>query len=392
MTILRMNQDSGRLQVTKQCKQRNACSNQVELERCRDFKLHHKANKCLCCCDGDQCNKGMNSCFPERKGSTGLYKNNPRPDRSKYDPAKKDWWGQWTAFSQCSTSCGVGVRRRTRTCRRPSCPGEAIQTKSCRKKACPAVCSVIGGHHYTSFDRERFDFRGSCSYILFKNASEINTPFNVEVHYQLSTSKKKLPVLKKVLVEIGEMKVEIIRGKTVNIDKVKVNLPYVNEGRQIDVRYNGRFVRLSMSLDLNLEYDGDSYLAVEVSNEFIGKGEGLCGNYTGSTNGQLRERNDKVIKAPDFGNAFQISSAKKSASLPPPTGEDSCLHIDGRRFHYICHNILELHECFSKCRTKVNASRFREDCVSDACTYDDQVTALEINVGAYAKTCQEFGV
>ncbi|CAK8686976.1 unnamed protein product [Clavelina lepadiformis] len=176
------------------------------------------------------------------------------------------------------------------------------------------------------------------------------------------------------------------------IDKVKVNLPYVNEGRQIDVRYNGRFVRLSTSLDLNLEYDGDSYLTVEVSNEFIGKGEGLCGNYTGSTNDQLRERNDKVIKAPDFGNAFQISSAKKCASLPPPTGEDSCQHIDGRRFHYICHNILELHECFSKCRTKVNASRFREDCVSDACTYDDQVTALEINVGAYAKTCQEFGV
>ncbi|XP_076804784.1 zonadhesin-like isoform X1 [Clavelina lepadiformis] len=391
MTLVRVDQKTGKLQVTKQCKQHSACINQVELDFC---EIHHKAEKCLCCCDGDQCNKGRKSCFPERKGSTGLYKNDPRPDRSKYDPAKKGWWSHWSEYSECSKTCGDGVRRRTRTCKRKECPGEAIQTMRCRIKQCPAVCTVIGGPHYTSFDGKGFDFQGLCSYVLVRNISHTEKPFLVELHNQASTSKGKLPMLKKVLVKFGEdLKVEVMRGKTVKVNEVKVGLPYVNSEKGIDVRYNGRFVRLSTSLDLGIDYDGDSHLVVEVSNKFIGKVEGLCGNYNTYPADDFRLSGSlEYTNSVDFGNAFQISTPEKCAFQRPPADEDPCTPGVRNKFVPYCLILLQEDGCFSKCHPEVEANRYYENCISDSCVYDDERTAVENNVGAYAKACQDRSI
>ena len=48
----------------------------------------------------------------------------------------------WSSFGPCSTSCGVGFRRRTRVCR-PStyCSGTSAETRACIKEPC--VCEFI---------------------------------------------------------------------------------------------------------------------------------------------------------------------------------------------------------------------------------------------------------
>ena len=54
-------------------------------------------------------------------------------------------WGQWTAFSRCSKTCGSGTKKRQRLCNKPSpaheglfCVGSASQTVLCNKNPCPA--------------------------------------------------------------------------------------------------------------------------------------------------------------------------------------------------------------------------------------------------------------
>ncbi|KAM9718974.1 properdin-like isoform 2-T2 [Menidia menidia] len=54
-------------------------------------------------------------------------------------------WGQWSAFSTCPVTCGVGLQVSTRQCNSPapnhggaSCPGEGRKTKTCLTKThCP---------------------------------------------------------------------------------------------------------------------------------------------------------------------------------------------------------------------------------------------------------------
>ncbi|XP_076280756.1 netrin receptor UNC5C [Lasioglossum baleicum] len=54
-------------------------------------------------------------------------------------------WSSWSGWSECSTRCGRGVQKRTRTCSNPmpinggqSCPGPATQRVECNP-SCPAV-------------------------------------------------------------------------------------------------------------------------------------------------------------------------------------------------------------------------------------------------------------
>jgi len=56
-------------------------------------------------------------------------------------------WSAWSAWSGCGSRCGIGEKRRLRTCSDPppkngglACPGESIQTKTCTK-----LCPVNGG-------------------------------------------------------------------------------------------------------------------------------------------------------------------------------------------------------------------------------------------------------
>ena len=52
-------------------------------------------------------------------------------------------WGQWTAWTSCSLSCGGGTRTRMRLCNAPSpgfngrhCAGPAKQIDYCNREAC----------------------------------------------------------------------------------------------------------------------------------------------------------------------------------------------------------------------------------------------------------------
>ncbi|XP_014811222.1 PREDICTED: SCO-spondin [Calidris pugnax] len=42
----------------------------------------------------------------------------------------------------------------------------------CSQDRCPGECTVLGGHHYVTFDRRRFSFLGACAYILVQDFVE----------------------------------------------------------------------------------------------------------------------------------------------------------------------------------------------------------------------------
>ena len=52
-------------------------------------------------------------------------------------------WGEWEAWSECSTTCGPGTKVRTRECGSPApqyggeCPGNGQETEPCTIRPCP---------------------------------------------------------------------------------------------------------------------------------------------------------------------------------------------------------------------------------------------------------------
>jgi len=51
-------------------------------------------------------------------------------------------WGPWSEFGDCSKSCGGGIQQRTRECTPPlhggkPCEGEASESRACNTKRCP---------------------------------------------------------------------------------------------------------------------------------------------------------------------------------------------------------------------------------------------------------------
>ncbi|XP_056155186.1 SCO-spondin [Lampris incognitus] len=61
-------------------------------------------------------------------------------------------WSQWTGWSECDAQCGGGVRRRNRTCSAPppknggrDCEGMTLQTQSCNSQPCGSVTGTQTG-------------------------------------------------------------------------------------------------------------------------------------------------------------------------------------------------------------------------------------------------------
>ncbi|KPP57119.1 hypothetical protein Z043_125189, partial [Scleropages formosus] len=54
-----------------------------------------------------------------------------------YTPASGTW-GPWSAWSECSQTCGSGSQQRVRECQGDPCHDSRDETRSCREKECPA--------------------------------------------------------------------------------------------------------------------------------------------------------------------------------------------------------------------------------------------------------------
>ncbi len=71
-------------------------------------------------------------------------------------------WSTWTAWSGCSTNCGKGTQKRTRTCTNPTpvnggqtCPGNPVQKRPCSEEDCPGKRNLMSHEICSKF--EKFD-------------------------------------------------------------------------------------------------------------------------------------------------------------------------------------------------------------------------------------------
>uniref|UniRef100_A0A673AB09 Fc fragment of IgG binding protein n=1 Tax=Sphaeramia orbicularis TaxID=375764 RepID=A0A673AB09_9TELE len=303
--------------------------------------------------------------------------------------------------TECVEQCVCGENGAV-SCQKTKCrPGETCKIVRGVKGCHPigqGKCVASGDPHYISFDGRRFDFQGTCVYVLAKVCNDGKgqlTPFTVTQGNE-KYGNGKVAVTKSVAVEVYGYTIYIEQRKPwkVIVNDELLNLPLSLDNGRLRVTQEGRNVIVRTDFGLTVLYDTVYYVEVIVPSTYQGKMCGLCGNYNKNSgddfilpNGRRTNNIDDfgkawVVDLPGFdcggcGGQCPVCSEAKATLYGKP---DSC-------------GIMSLpNGPFKACHSKIDPAAYVSHCVFDVCASGDNKDTLCNSVQAYALACQSAGV
>ncbi|CAL9705927.1 unnamed protein product [Knipowitschia caucasica] len=261
-----------------------------------------------------------------------------------------------------------------------------------------AWCVASGDLHYQTFDGHRFDFQGSCVYILAKVCDDDEgqlTSFTVTQGNE-KRGKGNMAVTKSVGVEVYGFVIYIQRGDSwkVKVNDELVNLPTTLHDSRIQITQEGRNIIIRTDFGLTVQYDTVFHVKVIVPSTYLGRMCGLCGNYNDIPKDDFLLPDGKytedvemfgkawVVELPGFecggcGSQCPVCDPAKAAELAK---RDSCGIIKARNGP------------FKACQRGINPETHVSNCVFDVCGMTEDKDALCDSIMAYALACQSAGV
>ncbi|XP_075697036.1 IgGFc-binding protein-like [Rhinoderma darwinii] len=271
-------------------------------------------------------------------------------------------------------------------------PHKFCKTKDGAKKChstVEAMCSVLGGSHYYTFDGGKYQFQGNCTYVLTKNRLP-NSGLLVNFSVVLSTA-----IPKKVGIFVNDIRIIMTEGKNgkIQVNDVSFNLPLNLQESGIWVWQHGVNILLSTKFGLEVISDLAFQTIVKITSSFYGKVCGLCGNYNGDNEDDFPHLDgSQRIDETAFGEAW------KDRSLGI-TCKDQCLgdlcprcekggSYEGNN---LCGLLLAEDGLFSACHKDVDPIGYFDKCVLDMCREEGDSRVLCNSLQSYAAMCQHVG-
>ncbi|KAG8570025.1 hypothetical protein GDO81_014652 [Engystomops pustulosus] len=303
---------------------------------------------------------------------------------------------------QCSERCQCGSDGIVR-CKSEACgPEEECKLVNgawgCQPKDC-GRCVASGDPHYISFDGLRFDFQGTCTYILSKVvADDSQLPkFTIVVENE-SYGNGRVAVTRLVVVSVYGYTIAIERNmrSKVKVDGELNNLPLVLDDDNVMVNQEGNNVVLQTDFGLKILYDTVYHVLLSIPSTYRGKLGGLCGNFNGDRNDEFQLPNKQVVKnVNDFGLSWKVNIAGAKCSDGCKEGEcPVCADAKLQPFKATssCGMITNPSGPFKACHSKINPDEYFTHCIYDSCAVDGKDEILCKSLQAYAAACHAIGV
>ncbi|KAK0680827.1 FCGBP protein, partial [Pygoscelis papua] len=262
--------------------------------------------------------------------------------------------------------------------------------------ASTALCHIYGDPHYSTFDGKLHHFQGSCNYTVV-------TGCTIKYH---SVPKKSL-IFPEPAGVLTEEHSEALRHlfmllspslPLIQINGALASLP-ASPAPGVTISMSGSYVRVSTKLGLQLQFNGDHELLVNVSEKHKGKLCGLCGTYTGSQQDDFMQSNGVVVpNFNDFGASWMVPDAEWPAvcllcrcdpAIRPPA---SCSSEEEEAANKQCAILTQLGGPFQLCHAVLSPETYFESCVYDQCATGGSTEQLCNDLGAYASACAEAGI
>ncbi|XP_063079933.1 IgGFc-binding protein-like [Engraulis encrasicolus] len=255
-----------------------------------------------------------------------------------------------------------------------------------------STCVASGDPHYTTFDELKYDFMGTCTYLMSKPCNTTSMPhFEVHATNENRNNNDRVSYVAEVLVYVHGMTLSILKGGIFRINGTNVNLP-VNPAPDVSVYKSGKHYTVGMSFGVTVRYDGNHYMDIKVTSAYKEKVCGLCGDYDGNPGNDFLTPTGELVTTPnDFGNSWNTDPKCDNNPEVPLLG---CTPEDEEKYEApaFCGIIQNTNGPFAVCHSIVNSDNFFKDCTFDLCELDGLESALCEAIEAYVNECQDRGV
>ncbi|CAH2073181.1 unnamed protein product, partial [Iphiclides podalirius] len=270
----------------------------------------------------------------------------------------------------------------------------------CTQVPCGARCSAVGDPHYTTFDGLRYDFMGACTYTLLQTENVTVEVENVACSGSITEAMNLAPYkgegkpscTKAVNVLFHGAHIHMKQGGFILVNGKEVSSLPVNVG---DIRIRAAsslFIIVQLPIKVDLWWDGNTRVFVDVPPEFHQSTKGLCGTFNlNQKDDFLTPEGDVEQSAFAFANKWKTREFCNDVAIKEP--EHPCkANIENKEAAEKYCSVLKS-ALFESCHWYVDVQPYYENCLYDMCACDgDASRCLCPILGDYAMACAASGV
>uniref|UniRef100_A0A3B4EIB1 VWFD domain-containing protein n=1 Tax=Pygocentrus nattereri TaxID=42514 RepID=A0A3B4EIB1_PYGNA len=257
------------------------------------------------------------------------------------------------------------------------------------------TCWAWGDPHYITFDGFNFDFQGTCRYTLSKTCGLLDglEPFSVTESND-KRGNNLVSVVREVEVEVYGR--SLLVDLCLQVNGERLYLPLVLLGGRVRVKQVGSSAIMETDFGLRVSYNWNSLLYLQLPSSYYNRVCGLCGNYNGSRNDELRD----PVGVPQATVAQWTSSWKSNKSeancsdgcerdCPMFSADQQKLYNTDAYCGALTSTSLDV---FTPCHAKVDPAVFQQSCVYDLYFNNGNPMLLCDALEAYVSRCRLEGI
>ncbi|KAM8927865.1 IgGFc-binding protein-like [Pelodytes ibericus] len=261
------------------------------------------------------------------------------------------------------------------------------------------VCWATGDPHYCTFDRHCYDFMGTCSYILAQTCGDVgaNLPHFTILTKNENRGNVRVSWVGQVTLIADNYIIDVRKGEVgyVRVNNSRSLLPVILSNGTLRLFQSGNSVLMQFGNDMQVSYDWNHVVRVELTRRYAKNVCGMCGNYNQNPKDDLQTPSgSQAINVIAFGRSWKVGNdstcwddCRGPCLSCPPTkaakfrSDDYCGLI-GKTDN----------GPFSQCHSVIDPKIDMDNCVYDVCLNDGyrQISCQALKT--YADACQRAGM
>nr|XP_055196273.1 zonadhesin [Nyctereutes procyonoides] len=351
----------------------------------------------LPCTEGCECQKGHilsgTSCVP-------LSQCGCVDQEGYYHLVRESWYTD----SFCSRLCTCSTHN-VISCHQATCKTGQLCRPVDGLLRCQAlgmgVCHTSNYSQYVTFDGTHHIFRGTCTYVLVKVChSTMDLPFfKISGKHRKQKGQSDASYLYQVNVDIFNTQVTLKGDKRVLINGTQVTLPSTTQIQGVRITTSGIYTLLNVNIGLQVKFDGNGFLEVELPTVYYQKVCGICGNFNGEEEDELMMPDDELAQ----NDSEFVDSWQDKESNPNCQQDDQKIQAERQKLDINCStaDIARAQEqcqvafeapAWAQCATRVVPRRFLLLCIQKLCRFGRLKSALCGSLETFGAACKAKGL